>query len=45
MILQRNRAALLLVVVLSMLMACESSKDKAARHLRSAQELVEKRCI
>jgi tetratricopeptide (TPR) repeat protein len=36
----RNRTTLALLVALSLLAACESSKDKAARHLASAVELI-----
>lgn len=42
MILQRTMGALLLSVVLFGLAGCESAKDKAARHLASALELVQK---
>lgn len=41
MTLRRYGAALLLLASLSMLAGCESSKDKAARHLASALELIE----
>jgi cellulose synthase operon protein C len=42
MTMRRGGLALLLVMALSLLGACESSKDKAARHLQAALELVEK---
>ena len=41
MIVRRGGAVLLLCVGLAVLAGCESSKDKAARHLASALELVE----
>ena len=41
MTLRRYGAALLLLASLSVLAGCESSKDKAARHLASALELIE----
>lgn len=42
MMMRHGGAALLLVMALSLLPGCESSKDKAARHLQSALELVQK---
>lgn len=42
MTLQRYGAVLVLFVALGLLAGCESSKDKAARHLQSALELIEK---
>lgn len=42
MTMRRGGATLLLVMALSLLPGCESSKDKAARHLQAALELVQK---